>query len=162
GTKPASSKRFKAVVGRNRGKWVVVDDRLEQTSFEPNVRLDFGDLAWKDYDFAVDVMRVAGNEQLCLLFRVHPGRGAPFYGPGHAGNTTYTMESQVAGNTKRLQPDIQRAIDQGKWHRMLARVRGKQGECFLDDTKLFDFASDDLLTGSVGLRTWATQYRFRN
>ncbi len=139
------------------GKWIIVDDHLEQTSFDENVRLDFGDPAWKDYDFAVEVMQGEGNDQVCQLFRLTGGPEAFLYGLGHAGNSLFTIESgrQRLGNFKGH-------VDQGKWYKMLVRVRGKHIQCFLNDTTIFDVESDDHPSGCVGLRTWRTQYRFRN
>jgi hypothetical protein len=45
---------------------------------------------------------------------------------------------------------------------MHVRVRGNHFQCFFNDSKIFDFKSDEHPAGCVGLRTWASHYRFRN
>jgi Domain of Unknown Function (DUF1080) len=164
-TTPASSKRFSARRGP-KGKWIIVDDHLEQTSFDPNACLYFGNPAWTDYDFVVDVMQGNGNDQVCQLFRARRGEGICFYGLASFRNSQFTVEYQPRrlapqGRSLRLSKK-EGHIHQGQWYTMLVRVRGPHAECFVDGTKTFDFECGELPSGCVGLRTWATEYRFRN
>jgi serine/threonine protein kinase len=144
------------------GKWILGDDYLEQTSFEENVWLEFGDPDWKDYDFAVEVMRGEGIEQqVCQGFRWKRGQGMFLYGVGWANNTLFTIEKQRPGKIDLFGRRNGR-VDQGKWYKMLVRVRGKHMQCYLNGAKIFDFQSDEHPSGCVALRTWRTKYRFRN
>jgi hypothetical protein len=165
---PASSKRFTAQRDSH-GNWSIVDDHLEQTSLEPNAYLFFGDPAWKDYDFVVDVMQGNGKCQVCQMFRIRRAEGAYYYGLATDGHSQCTAEYQSwAPATRNRQgtsdrrSQKKREINQRQWYTMLVRVRGTHAQCFLNGTKMFDFDCDEIPSGCVGLRTWTTEYRFRN
>jgi serine/threonine protein kinase/tetratricopeptide (TPR) repeat protein len=137
-------------------------DELVQNSLQQEGTLIFGDSKWGDYDFSVEVKKVAGSGLLVLVFANDESAAQSFfYGLGTYNNTQhdagYNRADKLTYFGRR-----QGSLDQGRWYRAEVRVRGKRCECFLDGERLFDFTADGMTKGPMGLHTNGTAYRFRN
>jgi serine/threonine protein kinase len=150
------------------GQWGVEGNELIQADERAvDCLLSFGDEGWTDYDFTVDAMRVSGTDCFSLLFRyTDPGNHVKFTVSGHGNKLTY-LEPHHLGK-----PAIPRwtdfRIQDRKWYTASVSVRGNHFTAFLFDhdsgtkTRLFDLDDDRLPTGSVGLFTWTSAYKFKN
>jgi hypothetical protein len=148
------------------GKWRVEGGELVEDNLKGSMYIFFGDPKWTDYDFSVAVMRMAGDNQVGLLFRSpRPFDGCIFtFGTAKGG-------PPMAGRLKSGGPIDQRGpllvdnfkpIESDRWYTAKVSVRDDQAQCFLDGVKLFDFKIDPPHAGSVGLRTWFTSCRLKN
>jgi serine/threonine protein kinase len=162
----AAARRFPAgVPPGSKGKWRVVGDYLEQTSRDENVIITFGEPDWTDYDFSAELMRVHGGDQACLLCRVRDSRNATLFGIGSYQNQFHTLEwvadGQINGPVKPAR-QVPGGLEPGVWYTAQVRVRGNGFACLLNGVQQIATRINPSPTGRVGLRTWASTYRFRN
>lgn len=169
---PKPAKGFAAALReKDWGKWRVVEDCLEQVTLTESVWIAFGDKAWTDYDFSLELLRTRGNGAALAAFRtdweknadVRLPRGCVF-GLGQWNNTAYTVESWLPdAKPWRLHVQKKAGLPGNTWLRARVSVRGAHVQCFLNDNKVFDCNIDKAHpTGGVGLHTVNTCYRFRN
>jgi hypothetical protein len=165
---PVVSKRFPATFQPEReGKWRVEGDELIHDSVLPGRQLFFGDPKWADYDFTVDVIRTKGDDWFGLFFRRTVDDGAK------DGWCVYRLEwkrtvhfvGSYDGNKlmELAKRDIKGdPLQNDRWYAAKVKVRGDQGEAYLDGVKLFDFKTDKHPVGGVRLETMMSSYRFKN
>jgi hypothetical protein len=160
-----SAKRFPVRWKGDTGTWHVVGDTLFQTSYDPHAELDFGELNWTDYDFSVDFIRLAGNDQVCLTFRINRDLGHEyFFGLATYKNTLNCLEVVADGQIAFVfqTPRVPSATEFARWYKARVSVRGGSGTCFLDEQRIGSFEGHPVRSGCVGLRTWESLYAFRN
>ena len=151
-----------------RGQWHIEGTEIIQSdSNGHDLRLDFGDPNWTDYEFTVDAMKNDGSEGFQVLFRVNDA--TDFYSANFArsGNTQQTFERARSAEGGRQHPvgaSIPGSIDSNRWYRIKVRCEGRQFQAWLDGQKVLDFTDDDKtqLRGGVGLGAWEAKVRFRN
>ncbi|MFW6354218.1 MAG: LamG-like jellyroll fold domain-containing protein, partial [Verrucomicrobiota bacterium] len=141
------------------GAWELEDDILVQTSGAAGVELTFGDPAWTDYEFTLQARKDSGAEGFLILLR-DAGGGRYWLNLGGWGNTRHQFE-KGAGNP--VGPSVAGSIATGRWYDLRVRAEGSRLRAWLDGGLLLDWTDPDgaLLTGGVGIGTWATQARFR-
>ncbi|HET6881219.1 MAG TPA: family 16 glycoside hydrolase, partial [Pirellulales bacterium] len=146
---------------RFRSDWSIEGDDLVQHSSRRSPSLTFGDSDRGDYDFSVEVKRVAGNG-VCALGIGRTGENdAILLRLGVFGNGRYDVVSKRDG--KPVNFGFRKgSLDQGRWYRAEVRVRGNKCECFLDGESLFAFTADSKITGPMSFASKSSSFRFRN
>lgn len=148
------------------GQWRVDDGEVVQTSPAADVRLPFGDPAWRDYEFSLEAQKTAGAEGFLVLFRVAGDEDFYWVNLGGWGNKRHAIERgrKDEGRHRPVGPAADGAIRQGTWYAIRVRCEGRHIQVFLDGKPLIDFTDDAKghAAGRVGVGTWATRARFRN
>ncbi len=148
------------------GGWSLENEQLVQRGTAENLRLTFGDPAWRDYEFTLEAKKTAGREGFLILFRAKDEKDFYWCNLGGWGNTRHGLERGRGGEGRwrPIGPSIDGAIQTGRWYRVKVRCEGKRFRAWLDDKLLIDFTDDDRghPAGKVGVGTWRTQARFRN
>jgi eukaryotic-like serine/threonine-protein kinase len=159
---PREAVPSRLTISNGSGKWQIEGDELIQSTFDRDTRLIFGDRTWKDYDFTVEAMRVAGNEDLSIMFRAEDMSHAYWMGFGTYGNRWYEVSSLDGSSGGHIGEQIPGSVQSNQWYTMLVKVRGQHCQGFLDGQCVLDFQDGRHLQGRVGLRTFRTTVRFRN
>jgi alpha-L-arabinofuranosidase len=147
------------------GSWSRENNEIVQSSLNENVRLLFGNINWKDYEFTLQAQKEGGSEGFLILFRAN---GENFYwcNLGGWGNTLHAIEKGTPGvRWGVFGSQISGAIETGKWYDIRIRCEGRHFQVWVDGKKLFDFTDNTAtahLSGQVGVGTWITQARYRN
>ena len=165
GAEPAEMKRFPfKVPASNMGTWRIENNELVHDLGKAPMSIFFGDPKWTDYDFSVDAMKVAGNDQFALWFRRADANRSFIFGVGARQGGTHMVALMEPTDIKHQQPLLvaKEPLQDRRWYNAKISVRGDKAACYLDGVKLFEFKSDQLPAGGVGLRTWLSAYRFKN
>jgi alpha-N-arabinofuranosidase len=145
------------------GIWKTENDEVVQTSLSENVRLLFGETAWKDTEFTLQAKKDGGSEGFLIIFRAN---GENFYwcNLGGWGNTRHAIEKGTPGvRWGVFGSQINGSIQSGQWYDIRVRCEGNHFQVWLNGEKLFDFTDSAAhLSGQPGVGTWATQARYRN
>ena len=148
------------------GQWTVNGDQIAQQGMGTNVRLTFGDVAWRDYEYTLEAKKTAGQEGFLILFRVKSDEDFYWCNLGGWNNTRHAIErgNKGRGRWATVGPGVRGKIEQNKWYKIRIRCEGPKFGVWLDDEKVIDFTDgrDAHLTGCVGIGTWATKAVFRN
>jgi alpha-N-arabinofuranosidase len=144
--------------------WSINGDELVQSSLDTNIRLLFGDTAWTDYEYTLEALKDGGDEGFLIPFRAS---GGTFYWLNLGGwnNTRHQLEK---GQGNPVGPSYAGSILPGQWYGIRIRCEGSHIQCWLDDgfgeVNIIDWTDPEapILSGQVGVGTWATQARFRN
>ncbi len=148
------------------GNWRVEGSELLQTdSNEPFPILVFGDKAWQDYEFTVDMMRVEGKDQGAVGFRVADGNFYMFgIGTTRAANQCYAEVHEGSDWSNVGTWEYQ--TYNHNWYTIRVRLEGDHVQCFLKDGdtefNVFDFSDNRFGNGCVALRVYKSAFRFRN
>jgi alpha-N-arabinofuranosidase len=147
-------------------QWSIDHDVLVQNSLGTNVRLLFGDLNWKDYEFTLEAEKVGGEEGFLVLFRAAADDHFYWLNLGGWGNIRHSLERGSKGQERwgTVGPRVDGKIEQDRWYRIRIRCAGPEIDVYLDDEKIIQFTDEAgrHLSGRVGVGTWATKARFRN
>ncbi|MHB1036629.1 MAG: family 16 glycoside hydrolase [Pirellulales bacterium] len=147
------------------GAWRVEDGCLAQRANDENVRLVFGDPAWRDYEFTLEAQKTGGSEGFLILVRVAGDDEFYWCNLGGWGNQRHGLERGLKdGNRWGTIGRVNRgSIDKGKWYQIRVRCQGRRIQAWLDGAAVLDVTDDARahLAGKVGVGTWATQARFR-
>lgn len=147
------------------GLWSREGNEIVQSSLNENVRLLFGDVHWKDYEFRVQAKKEGGSEGFLILFRAN---GENFYwcNLGGWGNTLHAIEKGTPGvRWGVFGSQIPGSIETGRWYDIRIRCEGNHFQVWVDGSELFNFYDTTPtahLSGQVGVGTWITQARYRN
>ncbi|MFO8012842.1 MAG: alpha-L-arabinofuranosidase C-terminal domain-containing protein [Phycisphaerae bacterium] len=149
------------------GRWRRDGDEIAQTALADNVRLPFGDTAWRDYEFTLEAKKTGGAEGFLILFRVAGDEDFYWVNLGGWNNQRHAIERGRKGEGRWLAvgPAVDGAIEEGRWYAIRVRCQGPRIRVFLDGKELINFtdeAGKAHLAGRVGLGTWGTRARFRN
>jgi alpha-N-arabinofuranosidase len=148
-----------------RNSWKVDGPCVVQSSRETNVRLTFGDAAWRDYEFTLEAQKTGGEEGFLVLFRAAGDEEFYWCNIGGWKNLRHGLERGRKGERWHgVGKSAPGAIETGKWYAIRVRCEGPHFQVWLDGKEIIDFTDDANahLTGKVGIGTWATQARFRN
>jgi hypothetical protein len=146
-----------------RGKWRMVDGCLELCGPGKFIRLFFGEKTWKDYDYSVEFLRVRGEDQLGLNFlRNDDNRQWMLFGPSFNRNRQHSLEWWGQGKPNHWFIQKPGSLPAGTWHRARVSIRAGHVQCFLNGQKVLEGRVDPRATGSMGLRSFWTVYRFRS
>jgi hypothetical protein len=143
---------------RVEGEALVLDD-LEHIPACANVY--FGDKQWVDYDFQVDVKRLAGSTHCGLWFR-HSDVGNQWCYSFGKGSHLITLEN-LLGFTWRggIQADVG-PIGNDNWYTLRVSVRGSEFQCFVDGRLTFSGTRQAHPQGCVGFHVNGSRFAFRN
>lgn len=148
------------------GQWTVSGDNIAQEGLGTNVRLTFGDVNWRDYEYTLEAKKTGGQEGFLILFRVKSEEDFYWCNLGGWGNTRHGIErgNKGRGRWGTVGPVPDGKIEQDKWYKIRIRCEGPKLSVWLDDDNVINFTDgrDAHLAGCVGIGTWATQAVFRN
>ncbi|MBN2138363.1 MAG: DUF1080 domain-containing protein [Sedimentisphaerales bacterium] len=148
------------------GQWIPRGDSIAQEGMGTNVRLTFGDVNWKDYEYTLEAKKTAGQEGFLILFRVKNDEDFYWANLGGWSNARHSLErgNKGRGRWATVGPAADGRIDTGKWYKIKIRCEGPKFNVYLDDKQIIDFTDGDRahLTGCVGIGTWSTRALFRN
>jgi len=149
------------------GRWRIDDGEIAQGSLATNVRLPFGDTAWRDYEFTLEAKKTGGTEGFLILFRVAGDEDFYWVNLGGWNNVRHAIERgrKAEGRWHTVGPAVNGSIQQDRWYAIRVRCQGPRIQVFLDGKELVDFtdeAGKAHLAGRVGIGTWNTRARFRN
>lgn len=162
--------RFRAIATpREGGNWRVEGDEVVQDTRAFGTTLAFGDTEWTDYDFQVRAM-MFGNDGFAMLFRGNSGTYHTF-NVGGAMNRNFALDAWRDGKLLapplgaaplKKWPFVAKGLQRNRWYKAEVRVRGKHIVCLLDGRTIFESHGAIQQKGRVGLRTWASTYRFKD
>jgi alpha-N-arabinofuranosidase len=147
------------------GQWSIRDNTLVQSGMGDNIRRDFGDPRWTDYEFTLEAQKTGGSEGFLILFRVAGPEDYYWYNLGGWGNVRSQLEKAVKGAGRGgVGPSVDGKIDNDKWYSIRVRCEGQRYQVWLDGKQMLDYtdASSPHSAGRVGVGTWNTTARFRN
>ncbi len=148
------------------GYWTIRDGRIAQEGMGTNVRLTFGDVDWRDYEFTLEAKKTGGQEGFLILFRFKNEKEFYWCNLGGWGNVRHSLERGLEnqGGWGPVGPQKNGIISTEKWYFIKVRCKGRHFQVWLDEDLIIDFTDDQRahLNGKVGLGTWATQAEFRN
>jgi alpha-N-arabinofuranosidase len=148
------------------GFWTIRDSQISQEGMGTNVRLTFGDVNWRDYEYTLEAKKKGGQEGFLILFRVKNEKEFYWCNLGGWGNERHGLERGLESQNRwgPVGPQPSGHISTDKWYRIKVRCQGRHLQVWLDETLIIDFTDDQraVLTGKVGIGTWATQAVFRN
>jgi serine/threonine protein kinase len=149
-----------------RGRWELTDDGLlQQDTARAFPVLLFGDPAWRDYDFSVEAMRLEGNDQFALFFRVTDSGSLYWFGAAEWGNTLLQLGAKWQRRDDVLRKYRLR-LKNNQWYTARVQARGTHLTCSLSEggrlLHAFEIDDDRHPAGRVGLRTCCSAVRFRN
>lgn len=146
------------------GQWMVHGDKIAQESMGTNVRLTFGDVDWKDYEYTLEAKKIGGQEGFLILFRVRNEEDFYWCNLGGWGNVRHAIErgNKGRGRWGTVGSSVPGRIERDKWYEIRVRCEGPKFDIWLDGNKVIEFTDgrDAHLTGCVGIGTWATQAVF--
>jgi alpha-N-arabinofuranosidase len=149
----------------SRPAWKIEDGCLAQRGSDPNVRLTFGDPAWRDYEFTLEAQKTGGQEGFLVLFRVKSNDEFYWANLGGWGNQRHGLERGLKDGQRwhGVGKVAAGSIETGKWYAIRVRCEGPHLQVWLDGQSVLDLADDAKahLAGKVGVGTWATQAKFR-
>jgi len=146
-----------------RSAWAVEDGCVVQSGGDANVRLVFGDAAWKDYEFTLEAEKVGGAEGFLVLFRVMSKDDFYWANLGGWQNKRHGLERGEKGSRWHTVGKVaDGSVETGKWCPIRVRCEGPRVQVWLDGQPVLDFTDDKPhLSGQVGIGTWSTQAKFR-
>jgi hypothetical protein len=149
-----------------RGNWEKTEDGLIQHDTSRSFpALAFGDASWRDYDFTVDAMRLEGNDQFALLFRLEGPGKLYWFGAAEWGNKWLQLGANAQGKDHLFRRH-ELHLKNNQWYTARVKVRGNHVDCSIsqDGQLLHAFEVEDNRhpAGRVGLRTCCSAVRFRN
>ena len=149
------------------GRWRIDGAEIVQSAQADNVRLPFGDAAWRDYEFTLEARKTGGGEGFLILVRVAGDEDFYWVNLGGWNNQRHAIERgrKVEGRWHIVGPAVGGSIQRDRWYAIRVRCQGPRIQVFLDGKELIDFtdeAGKAHLAGRVGIGTWNTQARFRN
>ena len=121
----------------------------------------FGDTNWVDYDFQVDVKRLAGFGHCALWFRHLDLGNQWFYSFGKGGHLVTLENLHDARLRGGSQHDVE-PIRTNRWYTLKVSVRGAEFRCFVDGRPTFSETRQDHPRGCVGFHVNSSQFAFRN
>src|SRR4030042_302123 len=74
------------------GQWTVRGETIAQESMGTNVRLTFGDVSWRDYEYTLEARKTGGQEGFLILFRVKNEEDFYWCNLGGWGNASTAIE----------------------------------------------------------------------
>jgi hypothetical protein len=164
---PARVRLFPVLKKGRHGPWSVQGDLLlvDHHGGRPETcpNLYFGYRKWKDYDFSVEVNRLARATHCGLWFRAAALGNAHCYCFGKQGQWV-TLEQLVrwgwvpAPRLSRRLP----LLENNRWYTLRVSVRGGRIRCFLDGTMTFEATWKRHPGGCVGLHVNGSRFAFRN
>jgi alpha-N-arabinofuranosidase len=148
------------------GQWTVRGETIAQEGMGTNVRLTFGDVSWRDYEYTLEAKKTGGQEGFLILFRVKNNEDFYWCNLGGWGNARHAIErgNKGRGRWGTVGPGVPGRIEQDKWYKIKIRCEGPKFSIWLDGDKVIEFTDgpNAHLAGCVGIGTWATQAAFRN
>ncbi|MBN2316562.1 MAG: DUF1080 domain-containing protein [Sedimentisphaerales bacterium] len=148
------------------GYWTIRDGRVVQEGMGTNVRLTFGDVEWRDYEFTLEAKKTGGQEGFLILFRIKNEKEFYWCNLGGWSNVRHSLERglESQGRWEALGPQKNGHISTEKWYSVKVRCQGRRFQVWLDEDLIIDYIDDRRahLNGKVGIGTWATQAEFRN
>jgi alpha-N-arabinofuranosidase len=147
------------------GQWTVSGDNIAQEGLGTNVRLTFGDVNWRDYEYSLEAKKTGGQEGFLILFRVRSEEDFYWCNLGGWGNARHAIErgNKGRGRWGVVGPSRNGRIERDRWYRIRVRCEGPKFSIWLDDDNVINFTdgADAHRAGCVGIGTWATQAVFR-
>ena len=148
------------------GYWTVRDGEIAQEGLGTNVRLTFGDENWRDYEYTLEAKKTGGQEGFLILFRVKNEKEFYWCNLGGWGNERHGLERGLESQNRWGPVGSQQNghISADKWYHIKVRCQGQHLQVWLDESLTIDYTDDQyaVLSGKVGIGTWATQAVFRN
>ncbi|HMP01907.1 MAG TPA: DUF1553 domain-containing protein [Gemmatales bacterium] len=144
------------------GKWRVEEQELVQEAIRPDVRLFFGEPTWTDLILEVEAQRTDGAEGFLVAFRVQDADNFYWVNFGGWNNTQHGVELEREGRRRLAFPGKPGRVVDGRWHQIRISLLGDDARIFLDDELVFEFKTDQIKAGGIGLASWNTAVRFRN
>ena len=146
--------------------WTYRGDRLAQEGGASDVRLVFGEPAWKDYEFTLEARKTGGAEGFLVLLRVLSDEAFYWANLGGWGNTVSALERGVEGGGRWGVVSDRRPlpIESNRWYTIRARCEGLSIKLWLDEELVIEYEDDGKGSahGRAGVGTWATQAEYRN
>jgi tRNA A-37 threonylcarbamoyl transferase component Bud32 len=144
-------------------KWTINGEELIQPSDETYGALLFGDRAWNNFDFTVELKRVKGDHGVKLLFDYQDQNHHSVSDFGCWANKWHSSGSYVEGVfQKDSEVSIKGELEQGKWYRAELRVRGNTATTYLEGKQILEYKLPRQIAGRIGLSTNMTSFHFRN
>ncbi len=146
------------------GQWSVKDDMLVQAGSGDNIRLDFGDAKWTDYEMTLEARKTGGSEGFLLLFRVAGPDEYYWYNAGGWNNVYSQLEKASKGAGRgSVGQRVDGKIDTDKWYAIRLRCEGNRYQIWIDGKQMLDYTDAQAahLSGRVGLGTWNTLAQYR-
>ncbi|MBN1419992.1 MAG: glycoside hydrolase family 127 protein [Planctomycetes bacterium] len=152
--------------GGGGARWRIEGESVVQDGTGENVRLVFGDPAWKDYEFSLEARKTGGREGFLILFRVVDAKRFYWANLGGWGNERHCLEKGSADRARwgQVGPQVAGRIETGQWYRIRVRCEGPRFRVWIGDDEIIDYTDGEgaHLAGAVGIGTWGTQARFRD
>jgi alpha-N-arabinofuranosidase len=123
------------------GQWTVSGDNIAQEGLGTNVRLTFGDVNGRDYEYALEARKTGGQEGFLILFRVKSEEDFYWCNLGGWGNARHGIErgNKGRGRWGTVGPVPDGKIEQDKWYRIQIRCEGPKFSVWLDDDNVIEF-----------------------
>ncbi len=148
---------------QNEQRWVLQGNELFQQDVNGGRGYFFGDPAWTDYDFEVDVQTLGGDNEIDIAFRAVNRKNYHYVALGGYQNTRHAVLSKRANASNfSLLTSVLGKTSRERWYRVRLEARGSRFKVFLDGEPLMDFQSNRYLRGAVGVWGLGTSARFRN
>ena len=146
------------------GRWFVKDDLLVQSGMGDNIRFDFGDPKWTDYEMTLEARKTGGSEGFLILFRVAGPEDYYWYNAGGWANVRSQLEKASKGAGRgSVGTSVDGKIDTDKWYSIRLRCEGNHYQVWIDGKQMLDYIDTQSphLSGRVGVGTWVTTAQYR-
>jgi hypothetical protein len=163
---PAASKNQDRKARLRNGIVRIVDDELELTSNGNGFCwLWFGDPTWTDYDLSLEVQRVRGNDGISVMVR---RRTDEYNSPHYLFNMGVFLNRQMTlewnnNHSRDFKTIASRngGLRNGEWYAVEVNLRRTKLSAVLDGREILSANDSRYPAGLVGLRTIASQAKFR-
>jgi len=152
--------------GGPESRWSIEDGCLVQSGKGANVRMVFGDVKWRDFEYALEARKTGGAEGFLVLVRVRSDQEFYWCNFGGMKNERFYLERGIKDGKRwrGVGKAVPGTIETGKWYSIRVRCEGLRIQVWLDGNSVIDHTDDAsaVLSGKVGVGTWGTQASFRN
>lgn len=166
GAAPTNFSRMdRNVKARYSGVWKIEGGEIVQSHNGPTTVL-FGDDAWTDYDFSVEMRTDSDTDTPrqsgVICYRAESNTRLYTFSLGAYEGKWAEVAEWIDNKWSREVGPIEFPCPPNQWQRVSVAVRGNRFTCTINDKKLFEYEDDRLKSGKVGLRAWTDKVRFRN
>jgi len=113
-------------VGASSSRWAIAGDRLVQKGKEHDIRLTFGDPAWRDYEYTLEARKTGGQEGFLILFRAVSEKQFYWANLGGWHNEWHGLERGDVDHRQGVGRRVRGNIRTGTWHRIRVRCEGSR------------------------------------
>jgi hypothetical protein len=166
---PPSLDPGKAACGPT-GTWRVQDEELIQEDVVEDVNapawINFGDLAWQEYDIRLKAMKTQGENGFIVIFDKLRTSKQTQWCIGLVGNRKSYVET-IEFLPTGFKPTVRAGptpgtVEDNRWYEIHIMAREKRLECFLDGQSQFQFTDPDRRGGRIGITCMRMAARFKD